>query len=120
MDSAKCQRSNISLVGKSSCLEMKVLHYSKFDGSLSGNFEKAHLGQVNLLDREPTKGVLASKFPISIRTQTQGQYRCQIVRKILKNHVPVSDFATILLNLRKTQKSEKFCKKKFFLVKKCN
>ena len=61
-----------------------------------------------------TQGVLASKFPISIRTLTQGQYRCQKVRKYLKNHVPVSDFATMLLNLRKTQKSQKFCKKKFF------
>ena len=59
-----------------------------------------------------TQGVLASKFPISIRTQTQGQYRCQNVQKILKNHVPVSDFATMLLNLRKTQKSQNFCKKK--------
>ena len=55
-----------------------------------------------------TQGVLDSKFPISIRTQTQGQYRCQNFRKILKIHVPVSDFATMLLNLRKTQKSQKF------------
>ena len=69
-----------------------------------------------------TQGDLASKFPISIRTLTQGQYRCQKVRKILKNHVPVSDFATMLLNLRKTQKSQNFCKNFFFLffVKKCN
>ena len=64
-----------------------------------------------------TQGVLASKFPISIRTLTQGQYRCQKVRKILKNHLPVSDFATMLLNLRKTQKSRNFCKTIFFLEK---
>ena len=43
---------------------------------------------------------------------------CQRVRKILKKYVPVSDFATMLLNLRKTQKSEKFCKKNFFFSKK--
>ena len=65
-----------------------------------------------------TQGVLASRFPISIRTQTQGQYKCQKVQKILKDHVPVLDFATMLLNLRKTQKSQKFCKKKNFFRKK--
>ena len=52
-----------------------------------------------------TQGVLASKFPISIQMQIQGWYRCQNVQKTLKNHLPVSNFATILLNLRKTQKS---------------
>ena len=61
-----------------------------------------------------TQGVLASKYPISIQTLTQGQYKCQKVRKILKNHVLVLDFAAMLLNLRKTQK---FCKKIFFFHK---
>ena len=45
-----------------------------------------------------THSVHTRGFPISIRTQTQGQYRCQKVRKILKNHLPVSDFATMLLD----------------------
>ena len=64
-----------------------------------------------------TQGVLDSKFPISIRTQTQGQYRCQNVQTILKNHVPVSDFATMQLNLKKNSKIGKIFakKKKFFL-----
>ena len=69
------------------------------------------------IESESTQGVLANKFPISIRTQTQGQYRCQKVRNILKNHLPVSDFATMLLNLRKTQKSRNFCKTIFFFGK---
>ena len=42
-----------------------------------------------------TQRVLASKFPISISMLTQGQPRCQKVRKIPKNYIPVSDFATI-------------------------
>ena len=61
---------------------------------------------VNILRKEHpfvmgifTQGVLASKFPISIRTQPQGHDRCQKVQKILKNHVPISNFATMVLNL---------------------
>jgi len=34
---------------------------------------------------------------------------------MLKNHIPVANFTTMLLNLRKTQKSQKFCKKIFSL-----
>ena len=59
-----------------------------------------------------TQGVFASNFPISIQTQTQGHHRCQ---KMLKNHVPVSDFATMLLNLKKKIKNLIF-----FSCKKCN
>jgi hypothetical protein len=33
----------------------------------------------------------------------------------MKNYVPISDFATRQLNLRKSQKSQKFSKKTFFL-----
>ena len=55
---------------------------------------------------------------MSIQTQTQGQHRCQKIRKILKNHVLVSDFATMLLDLRKTEKSQKICKQIFFFRKK--
>ena len=66
-----------------------------------------------------TQGVLASKFPISIWTQIQGQHGCQIFRKIVYNYLPISDFATRSLNLGKPQKSQKFCKKIFFFVKKC-
>ena len=62
-----------------------------------------------------TKGVLASKFPISISTNTHG---CQKIRKMPKNYVPVSDFATRQLNLRKPQKSQNFCKKCNFISKK--
>ncbi len=57
------------------------------------------------------------KFPVPIQTQTQGLYRCQKVPKLLKNHVLVSTFATMLLNLRKTQKSQKNCQKNFFSTK---
>jgi hypothetical protein len=67
-----------------------------------------------------TQGVLASKFPISILAQTQGQHRCQKIRKILKKCVPVSDFATRQMNLRKPQNSQKFWKKIFRFGKKCN
>ena len=59
-----------------------------------------------------TQGVLASKFPISILTRTQGQHRCQKIRKILNNYVPISDFPTRHLNMRKRQKSQKFGKNK--------
>ena len=62
-----------------------------------------------------TQGVLAFKFPISILMWTWGQYRCQMFCKIMKNYVPISDFATRQLNLRKSQKSQKFSKKTFFL-----
>ena len=65
-----------------------------------------------------TQGVLAIKFPISIQTQIQGKHRYQKVQKTLKNHVPVSNFATMLLDSRKVQKSQKFCKKKIFFCKK--
>ena len=65
---------------------------------------------------QATQGVLASKFPISILTRIQGQHRCQKIRKIPKNYVPVSDFATRQLNLGKCQKSQKFCKKKYFFL----
>ena len=58
------------------------------------------------------QGVLVSKFPISIQTQTR-----QKIRKIPKQHVPVSDFATRPLNLRKPQKPQKFCKEFFFSLK---
>jgi hypothetical protein len=68
-----------------------------------------------------TQGVLASKFPISILMQIQGQHGCQIFRKIVKNYVPISDFATRLLNLSKPQKSQNFCKKNiFFSLKNAN
>jgi len=59
-----------------------------------------------------TQGVLANRFPISIRTQTQGQYRYQKVWNILKNHLPVSDFANMLLNSKITKILQKK-KKKF-------
>ena len=36
-----------------------------------------------------TQGVLASTFPISILTRTQGQHRCQKVKIIPKDYVPV-------------------------------
>ena len=61
-----------------------------------------------------TQGVSAFKFPISILTQTQDQQKCQKIRKIAKNYVPISDFATRPLNLRKLQKSNNF-----FFVKNC-
>ena len=64
-----------------------------------------------------TQGVLAPKFPISIGTQTQGQYKCQKVQKLLKNHVQVSNFATMLLNLRKPKKYTKILGKRYFLKK---
>ena len=38
--------------------------------------------------------------------------------KILINHITVSNFATMLLNLRKTQKSQKFCQIFFSFVTK--
>jgi hypothetical protein len=70
---------------------------------------------------ECTQGVLASKFPISILMQIQGQHGCQIFRKIVKNYVPNSDFATRLLNLSKPQKSQNFCKTNiFFSLKNAN
>ena len=66
-----------------------------------------------------TQGVLAFEFPISILMQIKGQYGCQIFRKIVKNYVPISDFATRSLNLRKPQKFQIFCKKIFiFFAKK--
>ena len=44
--------------------------------------------------------------------QTQDQHRYQKIRKIAKNYVPISDFASRLLNLRKPEKSKKFSKRK--------
>ena len=62
-----------------------------------------------------TQGVLASKYPIFVQTQTQDQHRNQKIRKMLKNHVPISAFATMLLNLKKKIKSyKKITKKNFF------
>ena len=66
-----------------------------------------------------TQGVLAFKFPISISTWTQDQHRCQKIRKIPKNYVPVSDFATRQLNLRKPQKPKHLAIKFFVFFKKC-
>ena len=60
-----------------------------------------------------TLGVVAFKFPFSILTQIQDHDRSQKIRKIAKNYVPISDFATRLLNLRKPEKSKKFSKKKY-------
>ena len=68
-----------------------------------------------------TQGVLASKFPISILRWIQSRDGRQIFRKIVYNCVPISDFATRVLNLRKPQKSQNFCKrKKFILLKNAN
>ena len=68
-----------------------------------------HLYQHEAL-QHGTQGVLASKFPISILMQIQGQHGCQIFRKIVYNYVPISDFATRSLNLRKPKKFQIFCK----------
>jgi hypothetical protein len=65
-----------------------------------------------------TQGVFAFKLPISILTQTQAQHRCQKTGKIGKNYVPISDFATRPLNLRKPKKSPKFSKIYISYVKK--
>ena len=78
------------------------------------NFRQARPSYHSAPHRCRTQGVLASKFPISILTWTQGQHRCQTIRKIPKNHVPVSDFATRQLNLRKLQNSQNICKKYIF------
>ena len=52
--------------------------------------------------------------------RTQDQHRCQKIRKIQKNYVTISDFATRPLNLRKPKKSPKFSKiNKKISLKKC-
>ena len=61
-----------------------------------------------------TTGVLASRFPISIKSWVQGQHRCWSIKKILKNHVPASDFATRLLNLENLKNNKNFAKKNYF------
>jgi hypothetical protein len=51
----------------------------------------------------------------------QGQQGCQIFRKIVYNYVPISDFATRSLNLRKPKRFRNFCKEIFyFLLKNAN
>ena len=84
----------------------KLLHTPGFVDSEVKNTEVEQS-----LEAYCTQGVLASKFPILIQTQPQGHYRCQKVQKVFKNHVPVSNFATMHLNLRKTQINKNFGKR---------
>ena len=68
-----------------------------------------------------TQGVLDFKFPISTLTQTQDQHRCHKIRKIANNYVPIPDFATRPLNLRKSKKFPKFSKiNTIFLLQNAN
>ena len=70
--------------------------------------------QANVLGLIGSDRVLAFKFSFSILTQIQDHDRSQKIRKMEKKYVPISDFATRLLNLRKPEKSKKFSKKNIF------
>ena len=78
--------------------------------------KKALLFSHFLLSQCPlaTQGVLVLKFSISILMWAWDQHRCQMFCNVVQNYVPISDFATRSLTLKKPQKSQKCCKKYFF------
>ena len=67
--------------------------------------DKNDASLILLYQGQSHKEFLAYKFPISILMRTHDQHWSQKNKKNTKKYVPISDFATRPLNLRKPQKS---------------